>query len=102
MIQIDARSGLWTITHLIGCGASFQITGDKIVNAPTSIRCSNCGIAPDLASLRDAASYLIDCQAAIERASKKHDDPSAQGWQIDPPINLVEDVQPPKLVQVLR
>jgi hypothetical protein len=93
MIQIDARSGFWTIKHLT-CGATFQITGDKIIDTDQAIRCSNCGIPVNLGNLKDAVTQLMNCQQSIERSSQRHNDPANQTWQIDPPIIIIEEEKP--------
>ena len=94
MFEIDARLGLWTIKHLVPtCGASFQMTGDKIIDNESeriAIICPNCGIQLNMSSLKDAVINLSHCQESLERASKKNNDPSIQSWQIDPPIKVVE------------
>jgi hypothetical protein len=40
MFQVEAISGLWSITHLT-CGATFQLHGEKIKNF-RAVRCPNC------------------------------------------------------------
>jgi hypothetical protein len=90
MIQIDARSGFWTIKHLT-CGAIFQITGDNILNAEHGLNCSNCNIPLNIAKLKDAVIQLIHCHESIERSSERHNDPSSQTWQIEPPIQIIEE-----------
>lgn len=91
MFKIDARSGFWTIKHLApSCGATFQITGDKILEAQT-VNCSNCGIPVNFGYLKDSVTTLIHFQENIVRASQRRNDPSTQFWQIDAPIEIVEE-----------
>ena len=89
MFQIDARNGLWTIKHL-ACEASFQMTGDKILEATQTINCQNCAIPVNISYLKDAVVKLMHFVENISRASQRHNDPSKQAWQIDPPIKIVE------------
>ena len=94
MFQIDPRNGLWTIKHL-SCDASFQLTGDNILNATQRITCPNCAIPIKTQDLKDAVSNLIFFQEYIDRASKKFDDLSVLDWHIDLPITIIEEEETP-------
>ena len=88
-IKINARS-FWTIKHLT-CGAMFQITGDKIWDTTQNINCPNCGIPVNFVPLHQAVIDLDNCQTNIMRASERNNDPSTLLWQINPPIEIVDE-----------
>jgi len=99
MFEIDVRKGIWTIKHLT-CGASFQMTGDKILEATQTINCQNCAIPVNISYLKDSVINLMHFQENIDRASQRHNDPSKKVWQIDPPIKIIEE-EKPLLVRVI-
>lgn len=86
--NINAR-GLWTIKHLT-CGAMFQVSGDKIWDGLIA-KCPNCEIPVNIVSLKQAIIDLDNCQNNIKRASERNNDPSTMVWQINPPIEIIEE-----------
>lgn len=89
MFQIDPLSGFWTIKHLT-CGASFQMTGDKI-NMAQRISCPNCGIPLHHGVLQAAVNNLDLSLRAIEQVTGEIGNPPDPKWQITPPITVLEE-----------
>jgi hypothetical protein len=88
-IKINAH-GFWTIKHLT-CGATFQVTGDKIWDTTQSINCPNCDIPVNFVPLHQAVIDLDNCRNNIMRASERKNDSSTLVWQINPPIEIVDE-----------
>jgi hypothetical protein len=82
MFQIDPLKGMWTLKHL-KCGASFEITGENIMNRET-IRCPNCNVSTpeDFVYIQKAAEDLEQFHSVIGRVTS---------WDITPPIIVLEE-----------
>jgi len=98
MYKIDF-DGFWTIKH-ITCGATFEITGQKIRESKQPIKCSNCGIPIDTEMLKNGVDKIHTALIDIDRASKSPREPYDQLWQIYPPIKVVEEEKPLKIARI--
>ena len=91
MFQINPLKGFWKIKHL-SCGATFEITGQKILDTKQPIKCSNCGIELcDTEMFRLGVKNFDMSLNDIERATKTINEPIKKVWEIDPPIKIIEE-----------